>query len=50
MPTTLHAAVVAHRQAGLIVTIKMERAGQIITVTIRPLRNHPGQKIQSLIV
>jgi hypothetical protein len=44
MCTTLHAAVVSHHQPGLIVTIKMASAEQNITVTIRPLRNHPGQK------
>jgi hypothetical protein len=41
MRTTLHAAVVSHCQEGLIVTIKMARAGRIITVSIRPLRKHP---------
>jgi hypothetical protein len=50
MRTTLHAVVVSHRQAGLIVTIKMAYAGQNVTVTIRPLQKNPGQKIQSLIV
>jgi hypothetical protein len=50
MRTTLHAAVVAPRQAGQIVTSKMACAGRIITVTIRPLRNNPGRKIWSLIV
>ncbi len=44
MRTTLHVAVVSHCQAGLIVTIKMACAGQIVTVTIRSLRNNPGQK------
>jgi DNA-binding protein YbaB len=45
MRMTLHAVVVSHHQAGLIVTIKMACAGQIVAVTIRPLRNNPGQKI-----
>jgi hypothetical protein len=36
MFTTLHAVVVSHRQAGLIVTIKMACVGRIVTVTIRP--------------
>ncbi len=48
MRMTLHAAVVSHRQAGLIVTIKMAGAGLNVTVTIRPLRHHPGRKIWSL--
>jgi hypothetical protein len=38
MHTTLHAAVVSHRQAGLIVTIKLACVGRIVTVTIRPLK------------
>jgi hypothetical protein len=42
MRTTLHAEVVSHRQAVLIVTIKMACVGRIVTVTIRPLQNHPG--------
>jgi hypothetical protein len=50
MRTTLHAAVVSHRQAGLIVAVKMACAVWIVTVTIRPPQNHPGQKIQSQIV
>jgi hypothetical protein len=33
MRTTLHAAVVSYRQAGLIVTSKMACAGQIVTVS-----------------
>jgi hypothetical protein len=47
MHTTLHAAVVLYRQAGLIVTSKMACAGQIVTVTIRPPRKHPGRKAES---
>jgi hypothetical protein len=39
MRMTLHAMVVSHRQAGLIVTIKMASAGRNVTVTIRPLQN-----------
>jgi hypothetical protein len=50
MCTTLHAAVVSHHQVGLIVTIKMAGAGQNVTVTIRPLQNHPGQKIWSQMI
>jgi hypothetical protein len=50
MRMTLHAAVVSHRQAGLIVTSKMACAGRIVTVTIRPPRKHPGRKIWSLII
>ncbi len=48
MRMTSHVAVVSHGQAGLIVTIKMACVGRIDTVTIRPLQNHPGQKIRSL--
>jgi hypothetical protein len=50
MRTTLHAAVVSHCQAGLIVTSKMACAGQIATVTIRPPQKHPGQIIRGLMV
>jgi hypothetical protein len=50
MHTTLHAAVVSHHQLVLIVTLKTACAKQIVTVTIRPLWNNPGRKIQSLIV
>jgi hypothetical protein len=50
MRTTLHAAVVSHCQAGLIVTNKMSCAGRIFTVTIRPPRKHPELKIRSLLV
>jgi hypothetical protein len=50
MRTTLHAAVVSYRQAGLIVTRKIACVGQIVTVTIRPPQKHPGQQIRSLIV
>ncbi len=50
MRTTLHAAVVSHHQAGLIVTSRTACAGRIITVTIRPPRKRPGRKIRSLIV
>jgi hypothetical protein len=44
MRTTLHAAVMSHRQAGLIVSSKMACAGQIVTVTIRPLGNNLNEK------
>jgi hypothetical protein len=40
----IHASVVLHHQAGRIVTNKITCVGQIITVTIRPLQNHSGQK------
>jgi hypothetical protein len=49
MHTTLYAAVVFHRQTGLIVTSKLACEGQIITVIIGPPRKHPGRKIWSLI-
>ncbi len=42
MRMTLHAAVESPHQMGLIVTIKMASVGQNVTVTIWPLRNHPG--------
>jgi hypothetical protein len=44
MRTTLHAAVVSYCQAGLIVTSKMDSAGRIVTVTIRPHENNLDEK------
>ncbi len=44
MRTTLHAAVVSYRQVGQIVTNKMNSAGRIVTMTIRPHENTLDEK------
>jgi hypothetical protein len=51
MRTTLHAAVVSHHQAGLIVTSKMACAGQIVSVSTKtPWMKNPESNLIAEVV